>query len=158
MTMKEELIAPCGMNCAICGGYLALKHDVKKRGVRMPYCSGCRVRGKMCAYLKKWCGLLLKNSVRYCHECAGFPCKRLETIDRRYRSRYRMSMIENLRVIEAQGVKKFLAQQSKKWRCTRCGGTISCHNGLCFVCDFATLKRKKQKYRWSAGQAKTVPL
>ena len=37
-TLKKELVAPCGMNCAVCSGYLALKHDVKSKGVKMPYC------------------------------------------------------------------------------------------------------------------------
>jgi hypothetical protein len=26
--------------------HLAMKHDVKARGVRMPYCEGCRPRDK----------------------------------------------------------------------------------------------------------------
>ena len=42
--MREELIAPCGMNCGICSGYLASKYDVKGKGVKMPYCIGCRPR------------------------------------------------------------------------------------------------------------------
>jgi hypothetical protein len=29
--MEEKLIAPCGMNCGICSGYLALKHDIKSK-------------------------------------------------------------------------------------------------------------------------------
>ena len=31
--MNEELIAHCGMNCAICSGYLAYRHDVKSKGI-----------------------------------------------------------------------------------------------------------------------------
>lgn len=27
--MNEELIAPCGMNCDVCAGYLAMKNDLK---------------------------------------------------------------------------------------------------------------------------------
>ncbi len=34
--MKEELIAPCGMNCNVCGGYLALTHNVKIRESACP--------------------------------------------------------------------------------------------------------------------------
>jgi hypothetical protein len=48
--MKEELIAPCGMNCAICSGYLVYEHDVKSKRIRMPYCSGCRLRNKKQLY------------------------------------------------------------------------------------------------------------
>jgi hypothetical protein len=67
--MNKELIAPCGMNCALCANYLA------------------KIR--------------------------------------------------------------FLIGQAETWRCPRCGGTVSCHNGLCFSCDFETLKGKKSKYRWT---------
>ncbi len=28
--MEERLIAPCGMNCAVCSGYLAMQNDLKK--------------------------------------------------------------------------------------------------------------------------------
>jgi hypothetical protein len=80
--MKKELIAPCGMNCAVCSGYLALKHDVKSKGIRMPYCQGCRPRDKKCAFLKKRCELLLDNKVRFCYECNDFPCERLRRITR----------------------------------------------------------------------------
>ncbi|MFC1995459.1 DUF3795 domain-containing protein [Chloroflexota bacterium] len=51
--MNEELIAPCGMNCGICSGYLASKYDIKSKGIKMPYCIGCRPRDKKCAFLKK---------------------------------------------------------------------------------------------------------
>jgi len=64
--MEKELIAPCGMNCAVCSGYLALKNDVKAKGVRMPYCKGCRPRDKKCAFLKKRCDLLLNKQLEYC--------------------------------------------------------------------------------------------
>ncbi len=66
--MEELLIAPCGMNCALCSGYLALKHDVKSQGVGMPYCAGCRPRGKNCAFLKKRCELLGQGQVQYCYQ------------------------------------------------------------------------------------------
>lgn len=29
-----ELISPCGMNCAICSGYLSYKNDVKNGSVK----------------------------------------------------------------------------------------------------------------------------
>ncbi len=56
--MREELIAPCGMDCAVCSSYLALKNDVRAKGVRMAYCKGCRPRDKKCSFLslpRNWC-------------------------------------------------------------------------------------------------------
>ena len=146
--MKEELVAPCGMNCAVCSGYLASKNDVKSKGVRMPYCAGCRPRDKKCAFLKKRCNLLLNNKVRFCYECEDFPCKDLERIDTRYRNNYRMSMIENLNFIKNRTLSEFLKKEDEKWRCPQCGGAICCHNGLCFSCSLDNLRKKKKLYRW----------
>ena len=149
--MNEELIAPCGMNCAICSGYLARQHDVRSEGVRMPYCAGCRPRGKNCAFLKKRCGLLQANRVSYCHECGDFPCGRLQHLDQQYRARFRMSMIENLERIRDFGAGRFLEEERDKWRCPECGGVICCHNGICFDCGLDDLRRKKTRYRWDDG-------
>lgn len=146
--INENLVAPCGINCAICAGYLAFKNDIKSTGVKMPYCTGCRIRDKKCAFLKKRCSLLLNNKVEYCFECKDFPCRKLQTIDQRYRQRYRMSMVENLKFIKQNGITKFLNKEKKKWQCPKCKNMISCHNGLCFICDLDKLKRKRKKYRW----------
>jgi hypothetical protein len=147
-SLKEQLIAPCGMNCALCSAYLALKNDLRKEGIFRTYCEGCRIRNKECAFLKKRCPLLLKNKIAYCYECPTFPCKHLQTIDKRYRGRYHMSMIENLKYIKANGISTFLKDQRKKWKCPTCDGNISCHNGLCFKCDLEKLKRKHLRYSW----------
>jgi hypothetical protein len=147
-----ELIAPCGMNCGLCASYQALVHDVKARGVRMPSCAGCRPRGKMCAFLKKRCDKLRRDAVRFCFECETFPCHELRTIDARYKDRYRMGMIENLESIRDRGLPAFLRAQRRKWACDRCGGTVSCHNGLCFGCDFKRLRTKKPLYRWDENR------
>jgi len=150
--MREELIAPCGMNCNVCAAYQALTHDLRDKGVRIPYCPGCRPRKKSCAFLKKKCDLIGKDRVKYCYECSTFPCDRLVTLDRRYRERYRMSEIENLERIRDEGMRAFLKSEEKKWACPRCGGIKSCHNGLCFDCDLRVLKDKKKVYRWDDGE------
>jgi len=144
--MREELIAPCGMNCGICSAFLAKTHDIKSRDVRMGYCAGCRPRGKQCAWIKKRCEYI--GHLTYCYECPEFPCKTLQHLDTRYRTLFRMSMIENLNFIKENGLEKFLAKEQAKWQCPDCGGTICCHNGLCFNCSLETLQKKKQKYRW----------
>jgi hypothetical protein len=151
--IDPALIAPCGMNCALCSGYLALKNDIKNKGIKLINCPGCRPRNKKCAFLKGHCSKLSKGEVTFCFECTSFPCDRLRTIDNRYRSRYRMSMIENLSFIKENGMEKFLEDQEETWKCQNCGELISCHNGLCFNCDLEKLKNKKQKYRWNEHQA-----
>jgi hypothetical protein len=146
--MKENLIAPCGMNCAICSGYLAREKDIKSKGIGMPYCAGCRPRDKKCAFLKKRCDLLLNNSIEYCYECDDFPCDKLLHIDKRYRINYKMSMIENLECIKKFGIEQFLEKEREKWKCSLCGGVICCHNGICFSCSLDTLSKKMKLYSW----------
>jgi hypothetical protein len=147
-----DLIAPCGMNCTICANYLALENEVKNKGIRMPYCTGCRPRNKKCAFLKKHCSNLLNGEVTFCFECPVFPCNRLKTIDKRYKSRYKMSMIENLNFIKEHGMQIFLAEQEKLWKCPNCGKMVCCHNGICFNCELEKLRNKKEKYRWHNEQ------
>ena len=139
---KEELIAPCGMNCGLCVSYQFMKSDLNKQGFRRTYCAGCRPRGKNCAFMKKSCDLLGKGLVRYCFECKDFPCVRLKALDKRYRTKYHMSMIDNLNNIKERGIERFWANEEEKWRCPKCGGTRCCHNGLCLNCDLDQLHAK----------------
>jgi hypothetical protein len=153
LKFDKELIAPCGMNCRICSAYLALKYDIKEKGVKMSYCMGCRARDKECAFLKKKCSKplnILNKRIKYCFECKGFPCERLNGLDKRYRENYKMSMIENSIYIKKHGIEKFIEKEYKKWKCKKCGEVICCHNGICFNCDLDKLKkkRKEKKYRW----------
>jgi hypothetical protein len=146
--MEEILIAPCGMNCGVCSGYLAMKYDVKSQGLKMGYCAGCRPRDKQCSFIKKKCQLLMNGDVEYCYECGKFPCNNMVQLDKRYSERYHMSMIENLEYIKEHGMEKFLKKEEEKWRCPECGAVICCHNGICFNCGLEKLKNKKKLYRW----------
>jgi len=146
--IDSSLIAVCGMNCALCSSYLALKNDLKSKGMKMPYCTGCRLKNKNCSFLKKYCTKLSANEVSFCFECTSFPCGHLKKIDYQYTQRYHISMIENLQFIKANGLEKFVDQQMQNWKCPNCTGLICCHNGLCYNCQLDSLKSKKQKYRW----------
>lgn len=97
--------------------------------------------------MKKHCELLGKGLVRFCYECVDFPCRRLRDLDKRYRTKYHLSMIENLNFIKEHGIENFLKKEAVKWLCPNCGGTISCHNGLCMSCGIDKLRENK-KYRW----------
>ncbi len=134
----EELIAPCGMNCGICMAYLREK---KK-------CSGCRGSNEnknkscvMCRILN--CSELHKNHLQFCIECSNFPCERIKHIDKRYRTKYNMSMIENLTMIKKQGIQRLLEQELERWKCPTCGNMISCHNMFCYHCQVEEKKLRK---------------
>lgn len=145
--MKEELIAPCGMNCAVCVNYLAGKLDLKKKGINRRCCDGCLPRGKNCLHMGDSCELLKTGLVRFCYECGSFPCKRLKALDKRYRTKYHLSMIENLIAIKKSGIESFLEKEKAKWACPGCGDTICCHNGLCLNCQVDVLLQNR-KYLW----------
>jgi hypothetical protein len=139
---EVDLIAPCGMNCGVCQSYLALKNDVKSRGVKTTYCRGCLPRGKGCTKNKSGdCEKLMTLSVRFCYECDDFPCGANQHWDAIYQERYHTSPLANLKYIKANGMEKFLEQQREKWKCPQCGGVISCHNGVCYTCGPAWLKK-----------------
>jgi hypothetical protein len=146
--MKENLIAPCGMNCSLCIAYQFKENDINKKGFHKSYCPGCIPRGKNCTHMGDCCELLGKGKIRFCFECEVYPCKRLKALDKRYRTKYHMSMIENLDYIKENGIEEFLKKEEVKWRCRECGGKICCHNGLCLNCDLDTLLQNK-KFRWN---------
>jgi len=129
-SFKEELIAPCGMNCGICMAYLREKNT----------CPGCRkynakkpdTRSKC---IIKNCIELKKNNSKFCIKCEKLPCQRMKNLDKRYRTKYDMSMMENLKFIEEKGMESFLEQQRKKYTCPKCGGVICVHNKKCYSCS-----------------------
>jgi hypothetical protein len=145
--MEEQLIAPCGMNCGLCVNYQSGKYDLKKKGLNRMYCPGCIPRGQHCLHMKAHCELVGEGLVRFCYECDKFPCKRLKNLDQRYRTKYHLSMIENLKRIKEQGLDCFLQEQVTEWRCPNCGELICCHNGLCLNCQIDVLIDNK-RYRW----------
>lgn len=79
-----------------------------------------------------------------------YYCKRLRALDKRYRTKYHMSMIENLKSIQENDMELFLEKEETTWHCTECNDIICCHNGLCMNCNLETL-RKNKKYRWNEG-------
>lgn len=146
--MQESLIAPCGMNCGLCIAYQFKEKDLNKKDFHRTYCPGCIPRGKNCMHMGDKCGLVGKGEVRFCFECENYPCQRLKALDKRYRTKYHMSMIENLNNIRDKGIEAFLKKEAEKWKCAKCGWTICCHNGLCLNCNIDALLRDK-KYRWN---------
>ncbi len=124
-----SLIAACGMNCGICMAYL---RDKKKcpgcRGTdidKPPSCLECKIKN---------CESIQNIKPGFCFQCEKFPCARLKHLDKRYRTRYGMSMIENLENIRELGIRKFVANEKLRWACPACGGTINVHRGYCCSC------------------------
>jgi hypothetical protein len=135
LSFTAELLAPCGMNCALCSAYLAGIITGPPGARKMTQCKGCRPRGKKCAFIKRDCEQLGTGKVDSCHECATFPCKKLQQLDKRYRRNYSYSMVDTLRSVQSRGIAEVLKTQRERYRCSRCGGVICVHNGKCYSCD-----------------------
>ena len=127
--LTQELIAPCGMDCGLCAGYARDKNR----------CLGCRTgdegKAKSClACIIRNCETLSSLDSGFCSDCDRFPCPRLKRLDARYRTKYRMSMIENLRVIHDVGVEAFVEVEKARWACPDCGGLQCVHSAECIYC------------------------
>lgn len=128
--MRKELIAPCGMNCRLCRAYMRDRNA----------CPGCRdddsVKPKTRVTCRiKNCEKLRQGKGRYCFGCDMFPCDRLRHLDERYRTRYGMSMIDNLGTIRKFGMGAFLRKEKEKWTCPGCGQLLCVHKPQCLSCD-----------------------
>lgn len=127
MAITSKLIAPCGMNCGVCMAYLREKN----------HCPSCNYPDddKSVSVLRciiKNCETIKK--VKFCYKCEKYPCTRLKNLDKRYRTKYHMSMIENLENIKKLGIRQFVKNEQVRWRCPKCGGNICVHRGYCFDC------------------------
>lgn len=58
----------------------------------------------------------------------------MRQLDKRYRTRYGVSLIGNLREIESVGIRTFLVNESVRWHCPLCGAVLSVHRTECTRC------------------------
>ncbi|MFC1655494.1 DUF3795 domain-containing protein [Patescibacteria group bacterium] len=129
-TITPKLIAPCGMNCGTCIGYLRDKNK----------CPGCRAMSeKKPEYCRKCiikhCKVLKEKKMKFCSDkCDKYPCTRLKNLDKRYRTKYGMSMLENLENIKKSGIRKFVKAEQERWKCLKCGELLCVHRNSCLKC------------------------
>jgi hypothetical protein len=125
------IIAPCGINCSLCRAYI---RD------RLP-CPGCRGvdshKSNACvACVIKNCEELAAGGHPFCYSCASYPCPVLLHLDKRYRTRYGVSVITNLERIQADGVSCFVAEEATRWSCPECGSRLCMHKPQCVNCGY----------------------
>ncbi|NQV50956.1 MAG: DUF3795 domain-containing protein [Candidatus Marinimicrobia bacterium] len=134
--MLSHLIAPCGMNCSLCIGHLRQKKT----------CPGCTIQSEAkpvscqkCIIAN--CEQIQKSDLKFCYTCSTYPCTRLKNLDKRYRTKYGMSMLENLDSIKTYGLDVFLETEAHKWACTNCGTGLSVHRENCLNCGAPKVKQ-----------------
>ena len=134
-TIATDLIAPCGMNCRLCRGFIREKNTCpgclrinSQESQKSKYRTTCEIRN---------CEKRTKGKTKYCSDsCDIFPCARLKQLDRRYRIKYGMSMIDNLKMINEVGVRTFIRNEKSKWICPECGEMICVHKPVCLSCGY----------------------
>ena len=85
---KNELAAPCGIDCAMCQLYKALTDDNLRQTIierlKLPpekaTCTGCRSIDGHCPVIGEQCATYVCATERvhdFCSDCADFPCRKL---------------------------------------------------------------------------------
>ncbi len=124
--IDPEMLAPCGINCAVCYRYLGKKP-----------CAGCRADTDTAQQHIRRCKIKNcagESGLSHCFLCAKFPCGLIKNLDKRYKTRYGVSLAENGLAAKEMGIAHALAKQLEAYTCTACGGVISMHDGICSQC------------------------
>jgi hypothetical protein len=129
--IREDMIAPCGMDCRLCMAYQREKNQ----------CQGCRNMADIKYKTKNRSSCVIKNCLEFennksgfCFECDKVPCPRLKQLDKRYQTKYHMSMLENLKQIKQYGMDEFLLNEENRWTCKECGNIVCVHKHSCLTC------------------------
>lgn len=128
---NPRIIAPCGINCSLCRAYIRERRP----------CPGCRGvndnKSNACLTCSiKNCKELAAGGFQFCYACDKFPCADLLHLDRRYRTKYSVSVIANLERIKAIGTARFIAEETLKWSCPECGKLLCMHKPQCVNCGY----------------------
>ena len=134
-SFESILVAPCGIYCGACSGYLRTKNR----------CLGCRIDSETKpAYCKSCkivnCELRAKTESGFCYDCEKLPCQRMKQLDKRYKTKYNTGLIQNLTIIKEKGMITFLRLEKNKRTCTDCGSIISIHRDKCTTCNGIGIK------------------
>ena len=100
----------------------------RNMGTESDYRLTCRIKN---------CEQIADGKAKYCFRCDRFPCAVLKRLDKRYRTKYGMSMIENLERIRDMGIRRFIRGEKEKWACRQCGALICVHKPQCPSCGHA---------------------
>lgn len=123
----DTLLAPCGIDCGICSGYLREKNR----------CPGClnateTTLKHIFTCSKKICAE--SQGITYCYECKKFPCYNLKKLEKRYSTQYGESPVNNGIFVRDFGLEAFKKSQLLRWTCQNCGEGLNVHKSKCPGC------------------------
>ena len=127
LMIENALFAPCGMDCLVCSVHLKKKKPcsgcLSDDAGKPERCKDCKI--KLCAQAK---------GISYCFACADFPCQGIHNLEKSYKKRDHLSLLENSQVVKDKGLEFFLQSEKNKWSCADCQGVISLHDKTCSEC------------------------
>jgi hypothetical protein len=132
--MDNASVAPCGIICELCLGFQRKKDKCvgcNRIGNKPYHCTVCSI---------KICPEKSGNANLLCNSCPKFPCRRIKDLDKRYKTKYGESIIENLNAIRIIGIDSFIKQAEIEWKCPQCGNLLCVHREICLICGAANGK------------------
>ena len=121
--MRNDLVAPCGIDCGICELYICqnipqLYDALIAKGIpenKIP-CEGCRKNKGNCPVHPEPCetyNCVNMKNVDFCYECKDFPCGYLNPAADRAEVLPHNLKVFNLMKIERAGIDNFIASSQE---------------------------------------------
>lgn len=132
----------CGLYCGACEVLQANRDDnlaAVARKWRMKAaditCHGCK-SAVLSVYCRD-CGIkrcAQGRGVATCRACGRYPCRRIRAFDGDGCAHH-AAVMRNLAAIDRIGIKRWLRQQDRRWRCRSCGRRFTWYTKKCRGCD-----------------------
>jgi hypothetical protein len=140
MKVNQNLLAPCGLYCGVCGIYFADKHNNEKLKQRLAeiygmkpeslkcdgclsdnrivFCEACKIRN--CVSDKRISG---------CHQCSQFPCDNIKKYPFKVAIPF---MLRSTSFRKGKTNAEWVKWEEQNWKCKTCGapafrGARRCH-------------------------------
>jgi len=135
---NEKLVAPCGLYCGACSGYLTTNGLRPGSGSSKPAmeCDGCLGGGRTIGHVSN-CAIrkcaTAKSKTQRCSDCPEFPCDIITDFNNDGITHHG-EVLENLRQLRAMGIKDWTKHEMDRWRCSKCPTTLAWYDAECPNC------------------------
>ena len=147
--VNRNFVGRCGLYCGACLVYRAYKdsEQLRQKIAEEEKCESDEIRCEGCQTVltdgwesKEWgknCKIvacLEAKGLHFCYECDTYPeCEKFHGIAD-YLLKRGENLMENLEKIKAGKVEEWLEEEDGKWRCWKCGKSISAYLDECHWC------------------------
>ena len=132
MAINNDLLAPCGLYCGVCGVLIADREDNRKFKERLATVYGTKpedIRCKGCLHENEddvffYCracpikDCTRKKGIEGCRQCDDFPCRLIEEFPLPVGKRVILRAVPRWR---EWGTEKWVAEEEKRYHCPSCG-------------------------------------